>query len=127
MASHIVDADAVCLHEVADKRTHGGLLRFGSRVLALADKVASANVAHAYALTVSACAVCANNLLWSALFYLAIKGNDVMIATALPASLPVPTVNIGNGKRLSLSSGGTVYDYFFYLSHASNILIVVLG
>lgn len=103
MATHILNTDAVCLHELANERYHGLLLRLGSCVLALAHEVASTNIADAQALAISASAVRSSRLLWSALLHLAVKGDDVVIATALPSSLSMPTVNIGNGEGLAFS------------------------
>lgn len=103
VTTHILNADAVRLHELTNEVNHGLLLRLGSGVLALANKVASTDVADAYALAISARAMSTGNLLWSALFHLPVKGDDVVIATALPSSFPMPTLNIGNGEGLAFS------------------------
>lgn len=117
MAANILDADAMCLHELANECYHGLLLRLCSGVLALTNEVASANVAYAYALAISARAMRTSNLLWSALLHLSVKGDDVVIATALPSSFSVPTLNIGNGEGLAFSRCRAMDDYFLYFSH----------
>lgn len=103
MASHILDANAVRLHELTNERYHGFPLRFSSRVLALANKVASADIADAEAIAIPAFAVRSDNLLGSALLNFAVKGYDVVISTPLPTFLPVPTVNVSNSKLLALA------------------------
>lgn len=105
MASHILDADAMRLHELANECHHCLLLGLGSGVFAFAHEVASTDVADANALAISARAMSTSNLFWSALLYLAVKGDDVVIATALPSSLPVPAFNVGNSEGLAFSCG----------------------
>lgn len=95
----------MCLHELADECHHGLLLRLCSGILALANKVASTDVADANALAISARAMSTSNLFWSALLYLAVKGDDVVIATALPSSFSVPAFNVGNSEGLAFSRG----------------------
>ena len=117
VTTHILNADAVRLHELTNEGNHGLLLRLGSGNFALANKVASANVADAQALAISASAVRSSNLFWSALLYIAVKSDDVMVAAALPSSLSVPAINVSNSKGLSLSRCRAMDDYFLDFPH----------
>lgn len=119
MASHILNADAVYLHQLAQENLHALLLLWRASILRFAHKVASANVADADTLSISSRAMSTGNLFWSARFYPSVQSYHIMITATLPSSFLVPSVDIGNRKSLPFSCGRTMNNYLLYLSHDS--------
>ena len=107
--------------------TQSYALRWCSGVLwCLAVGSAAADIAHSYTGGVVAASVSSYLLYWSAWVHGSVAVYDVVVAYALPASLLVPAVNIGDGKVSALWCGRTVYDNLVDLTHI-NIRFVVLG
>lgn len=86
------------------------LLLFGARVARIAAHVKPSFVADADGMGVVILAVGADSGLWTACLDGAIATDDVVVADALPPSLPVPVVDLGGGGCLAGTHGGAVDD-----------------
>ena len=96
-------------------------LRLSARILRLAILVEASDVADADAVGIATSAMSANLLDGPTLFDTAISPYDIMIANALPASLLVPSVDVGSTIVLALNSGTAMNDDFSDCSHTFDV------